>query len=77
MRTSVTGVTMYPMSVAFEVIEAPYPYVCAVYTCACGAKMVRHGDEAAVVPPHWEVSGSVDEPLAVCPVCAAHHHARD
>jgi hypothetical protein len=63
------------MSVAFEVIEAPYPYVCAVYTCVCGAKVARHGDEAAVAPPHWEVTGSTDEPLALCPGCAARRHA--
>ncbi|HET8805986.1 MAG TPA: hypothetical protein VFM47_05925 [Gaiellales bacterium] len=60
------------MSVAFELIDAPYPYVCAVYRCDCGATAMRHGDEAAVPPADWQVHRSADdEPQAVCPHCAA------
>lgn len=61
------------MSVAFELIEAPYPYLCAVYRCRCGATEMRHGEQAAVVPEGWHVdSDADDEPRAVCPYCAAH-----
>ncbi len=60
------------MSVAFEMIDAPYPYLCAVYRCACGATEMRHGDEAAVAPLGWRVQpGADDRPQAICPHCAA------
>ncbi|HEY0477633.1 MAG TPA: hypothetical protein VGD37_08915 [Kofleriaceae bacterium] len=60
------------MSVAFEMIDAPYPYLCAVYRCRCGAAEVRHGDQAAVPPPGWHVDRGADgEPDAVCAHCVA------
>jgi len=60
------------MSVAFELIEAPYPYLCAVYRCRCGATEMRHGDQAAVAPVGWRVDqDDEDQPRAVCPHCAA------
>ena len=60
------------MSVAFELIEAPYAYLCAVYHCCCGATEMRHGEQAAVIPAGWLVRQDADdEPLAVCPHCAA------
>lgn len=59
------------MSVAFEVVEAPYPYVCAVYTCRCGATTTQHGDQAAMVPAGWRLDGVVGEDAHVtCPRCA-------
>ena len=61
------------MSVAFELIEAPYPYLCAVYRCDCGATEMRHGEQAAMVPAGWLVHRDAnDEPCAICPHCAAH-----
>jgi hypothetical protein len=64
------------MSVAFEVIEAPYPYLCAVYICACGARATQHGDQAAVPPAHWQVTETRDGATAVCPHCAKRSAAR-
>ena len=61
---------MWCMSVAFEVIEGPYPYVCAVYICACGARTTQHGDQAAVVPALWQVVETPEGQTAVCPHCA-------
>jgi hypothetical protein len=58
------------MGVTYELIDAPYPYLCAVYRCPCGAVAVRHADQAAVPPPGWwehEHEG-VDDCL--CPQCA-------
>jgi hypothetical protein len=60
------------MSVAFELIEAPYPYVCAVYTCECGASVTQHGDQAATTPPSWQVTPTPAGDLrAICPTCCA------
>jgi hypothetical protein len=59
------------MSVAFEVVEAPYPYVCAVYTCRCGAATTQHGEQAAIVPAGWRLEGLAgDETHVACPRCA-------
>jgi hypothetical protein len=59
------------VSVAFELIDAPYPYLCAVYRCDCGATAMRHGEQAATVPAGWRVDRYADdEPRAVCPHCA-------
>ena len=59
------------MSVAFEVVEAPYPYVCAVYTCRCGATTTQHGDQAAMVPAGWRLQDDAGEETHVaCPLCA-------
>jgi hypothetical protein len=59
------------MSVAFEVVEATYPYVCAVYTCQCGTTTTQHGDQAAVVPAGWRLQDEIGEETRVaCPRCA-------
>ena len=61
------------MGVTYDLIDAPYPYLCALYRCRCGAVMTRHGDEAGAPPPGWHVHavepGASDE--AVCPECVA------
>ena len=58
------------MSVAFEVVEAPYPYVCAVYTCRCGAATTQHGDQAAMAPAGWLLEDIAGEETHVsCPRC--------
>jgi DNA-directed RNA polymerase subunit RPC12/RpoP len=49
------------MSVVFELIDAPYPHLCALYRCSCGAESTRFGDEAAVPPPGWTVDPPADE----------------
>lgn len=49
-----TGATILVMPVTYEVIDAPYPYVCAVYRCECGEVAVRHGNEAATPPESWD-----------------------
>jgi hypothetical protein len=60
------------VSVAFELIETPYPYLCAVYRCRCGATKMRHGEQAAVAPDGWRVDrDSEDELRAVCAHCIA------
>jgi hypothetical protein len=48
-----------------------YPYVCGIYSCPCGKRSVRHGREAATLPPGWEerpVAGG--ESMQICEVCA-------
>ncbi|MDX6535394.1 MAG: hypothetical protein QOF68_3138 [Gaiellales bacterium] len=44
------------MSVEFALVETPFPYVCAVYRCICGAAVTQHGDAAGTPPPGWETS---------------------
>jgi hypothetical protein len=59
------------MSVVFSLIDAPYPQVCALYRCCCGAEATRYGEDAAVPPTGWTVvqpTGS-DERV-ICPGCA-------
>ena len=41
------------MGVTYELIDAPYPYLCAVYRCPCGAAATTYGHDAATAPPHW------------------------
>ncbi len=68
--------TLRAMGVTFEVIDAPYPYVCAVYRCDCGACVTRYADEAGSLPLGWEAEQLPDEQLLVhCPGCAAHARA--
>ncbi len=64
------------MPVTYEVIDAPYPYVCAVYRCECGEVAVRHGNEAASPPERWDrvATDSADEELA-CPRCVERHRS--
>jgi hypothetical protein len=58
------------MSVAFEVVEAPYPYVCAEYPGRCGAATTRHGDQAATAPAGWLLEYMAGEETHVaCPRC--------
>jgi hypothetical protein len=57
------------MGVTYELIDAPYPYLCAVYRCRCGAVVVRHADQAAVAPPGWQASDDPDGEC-LCPHCA-------
>ncbi len=60
------------MTVVFEVIDAPYPHVCALYRCACGAEATRSGADAGVPPPGWLLEDPHGRPddRAVCPHCA-------
>lgn len=55
------------MGVTFELIDAPYPYLCAVYRCACGGAATSYGAESAEPPPGWVQLGESD---VVCPGCA-------
>jgi hypothetical protein len=65
------------MGVTYDLIDAPYPYLCAVYRCRCGGTVTRHGDEAGAPPPGWQVhageDGESDDVL--CPGCAARAEA--
>ena len=60
------------MGVTYDLIDAPYPYLCAVYRCRCGATVTRHGDEARGSPAglavHAAEAGESDD--VVCPGCA-------
>jgi hypothetical protein len=42
---------MFVMGVTYELIDAPYPYLCAVYRCVCGGVQVQHGDEEQFLCP--------------------------
>lgn len=67
------------MGVTYELIDAPYPSLCAVYRCRCGATATRYGAEASSPPTGWDVhpepSGAGDH--VACPECreraAANH----
>ena len=63
------------MAVVFELIDAPYPHVCALYRCSCGAEAARSGTEAAVPPPGWIVEHPAgradDDDDVICPRCGA------
>jgi hypothetical protein len=65
------------MGVTYDLIDAPYPYLCAVYRCGCGATLTRHGDEAGSPPPGWHVhageAGGSDD--CVCAHCTARAEA--
>ena len=63
---------MWGMGVTFELIDAPYPYVCALYRCECGAAETRYGDESGSPPEGWrELPGdTADELRCMCPACA-------
>jgi len=59
------------MSVTYELIDAPYPYLCAVYRCTCGEVAVRSGNEAATPPERWERRVAADgEDMYICSHCA-------
>jgi hypothetical protein len=68
---------MFVMGVTYELIDSPYPYLCAVYRCVCGGVQVQHGGESATPPERWErhaVDG--DEEQFLCPGCAAEARRR-
>ena len=59
------------MSVTFELIDGPYPHLCALYRCRCGAVATCHGDEAGQPPVGWRERPDADESHQhVCPRCA-------
>ena len=60
------------MNVVIAEIGGPYPCLCAIYRCECGAEEARYGDQSAVPPRGWLVqrTESGDE-AAACPGCAA------
>jgi hypothetical protein len=59
------------MSVTYQLIDAPYPFVSAIYTCPCGRHSVRHATEAGTPPPNWEERHSREQPERyICPDCA-------
>jgi hypothetical protein len=68
MRATIRG-----MGVTYELIDAPYPYVFAVYRCRCGASESCYGDQSGATPEGWlrTVAGD-DEDVVVCPRCLAH-----
>jgi dipeptidyl aminopeptidase/acylaminoacyl peptidase len=45
----------------------PNPYVCALYTCECGRRAIRHGLSCGAPPPSWQ-----ERPAGrhVCDSCA-------
>lgn len=57
------------MGVTYELIEGPYPYVCALYRCRCGATTVRHGPEAGAPPTGWLEDPATE--TCTCPRCTA------
>jgi hypothetical protein len=62
----------YPlMGVTYELIDAPYPFVSAIYTCPCGRHEVRHAAEAGSPPADWVEHRPDDQPEGyICPECA-------
>jgi len=58
------------MGVTYELIDVPYPYVSAIYTCRCGTHAVRHSGEAGSPPPGWEEHVVEDAEQVICPDCA-------
>jgi hypothetical protein len=44
------------------------PYVCAIYTCRCGRRAVRHGSESGSPPRDWESWPAGEH---ICDVCCA------
>jgi hypothetical protein len=64
------------MGVTYELIDAPYPYLCAVYRCRCGEVAVRHAGEAATAPERWDRRTSASgEDDYLCPRCVARAQA--
>jgi hypothetical protein len=42
------------------------PYVCALYTCKCGRRALRHGSHCGSPPTGWESRRAGEQ---VCDVC--------
>ena len=66
---------MFVMGVTYELIDAPYPYLCAVYRCRCGAVAVQHANDAATPPQQWEHALDGDDGEYICPGCAEQRRA--
>jgi hypothetical protein len=66
----------YPlMGVTYELIDAPYPFVSAIYTCPCGRHEVRHAAEAGSPPADWVEHRPKDQPERyICPECQSQGH---
>jgi hypothetical protein len=62
------------MNVVIAQVDVPYPCLCAVYRCTCGAEEARYGDQSAVPPAGWLVEWREggDEAVA-CPECLSAH----
>ena len=59
------------MGVTYELIDAPYPFVSAIYTCPCGRHEVRHAAEAGSPPADWVEHRPDGRPERyICPECA-------
>ncbi len=60
------------MGVTFELIDAPYPYLCAVYRCDCGGCATLYGQDSGDLPVGWRALPDVaGERRVMCPGCAA------
>ena len=60
------------MGVTYELIDAPYPYLCAVYRCDCGACQTLYGQESGDVPVGWRMlPPQGGQPRVLCPRGAA------
>jgi hypothetical protein len=58
------------MSVTYELIDAPYPYLCAIFRCPCGAACVQHAEDASTPPAGWKAATPGGEDYH-CPDCCA------
>jgi hypothetical protein len=67
--------TIAAMGVTYELIDAPYPYLSAIYTCPCGRHAVRHAAEAGSPPPDWEEHVINDSEHFICAECARRREA--
>jgi hypothetical protein len=66
------------MGVTYELIDAPYPFVSALYTCPCGRHAVRHATEAGTPPDTWKEHTAEDQSEQyICPECAQASAAAD
>jgi hypothetical protein len=66
------------MGVTYELLDVPYPFVSAIYTCPCGKHAVRHANEAGTPPPEWEEHHGGDQPERyICPDCARRAAVRE
>ncbi len=59
------------MGVTYELIDAPYPCLCAVYRCDCGGSATSYGDESGELPRGWHRAADNDVDHVLCPGCAA------
>jgi hypothetical protein len=67
------------VSVVYELIDAPFPHLCALYRCSCGAESTRYGEDAAVPPPGWTVdqpAGGAEAEHVTCPHCGQERRQR-